>query len=298
MNDAIRVTIPNQFSGPTMAQLVNQITQAVGDGDLPASIIFDFRYLGFIQPAGIVFLSNLVHWLEDQQKSVIFENLDATRPAIRFLDDSLFFEIHTGSKLSHFSQPRSTTIPYTRVAQPESHGWLDTRFIPWLSGRIDQTPATLAPFRACASELFNNIADHTQSDIGGIAAQHFPQLNRVEIAIADFGIGIPGTVRRIREDVADADAIMLACQQGFTTRSTPRNRGAGLDYLLSVVGANRGTLSIFSGNATVCYASCDDGSMVPSASPMVGYCPGTLIQIEFRTDLIVPVPDEEEFFEW
>ena len=38
--------------------------------------------------------------------------------------------------------------------------------------------------------------------------------------------------------------------------------------------------------------------MVPSANPTVGYCPGTLIQIEFRTDLIVPVPDEEEFFEW
>lgn len=298
MTDAIRVTIPSQFSGPTMAQLVNQITQAVGSGSLPPRIIFDFRYLGFIQPAGVVFLSNLVHWLEDMNVSVTFDNLNVTRQAIRFLDDSLFFEIHTGSKLSPHSNPRSTTIPYTRVAQPESHGWLDTRFIPWLSGRIEQSPATLAPFRACASELFNNIADHTQFNIGGIAAQHFPQLNKVEIAVADFGIGIPGTVRRLRQEVGDADAIMLACQQGFTTQSTPRNRGAGLDYLLSVVGANRGTLSIYSGNATVCYTSRDDGSMVPSASPTVGYCPGTLIQIEFRTDLIVPVPDEEEFFEW
>lgn len=297
MTAPLTVTIPYRFSGLTMTELVNQITAAVGGGQLPQVIIVDFGRLGFIEPAGIVFLSNLIHWLRERERNVQFTNLAPRTAPIAFLDDSEFFIAHMGEPLIAAARPRPTTIPYTRVAQGESHDWLDNRFIPWLGGRLNQSAATLAPFRACVSELINNIADHTMFDIGGIAAQHFPQMNRIEIAVADFGLGIPGSVQRVRPELSHADSIMLACQPGFTTQSTPRNRGAGLDYLLSVVGSHRGTLSIFSGNATVCYRARDDGSMVPTASPTVGYCPGTLIQIEFRTDLIVPA-EEEEIFEW
>lgn len=292
------VTIPYRFSGLTMTELVNQITNGVVDDRLPEVVAFDFGRLGFIEPAGIVFLSNLVHWIREAKREVQFTNLDPRYAPISFLDDSQFFLAHMGELLNPAARPRSTTIPYTRVAQAESHDWLDNRFIPWLSSRLNQSAATLAPFRVCISELFNNIADHTMFDIGGIAAQHFPQSNRIEIAVADFGLGIPDSVRKVRPNISHADAILLACQPGFTTQSTPRNRGAGLDYLLSVVGSHRGTLSIFSGNATVCYTARDDGSMVPNASRTVGYCPGSLIQIDFRTDLIVPVPEEEEAFEW
>lgn len=298
MADPLVVLIPYRLSALTMTNLVDQITRGVGGGELPAELIFDFQNLGFIEPAGIVFLSNLIFWLHERGRNVVFKNIDGGSPALRFLDDSQFFTIHLGRQLNPFSQARATTIPYTRVTQAESHGWLDTRFIPWLSGRLDQSPATLAPLRACTSELFNNIADHTQFDIGGIAAQHFPNLNRVGMAVADFGIGIPGSVRKVRPDLRADEAILLACTEGFTTQSSPRNRGAGLHYLLSVVGANRGTLSIYSGNATVSYASQDDGTMVPSPVVSNGYYPGTLIQIEFRTDLLIPVPDEEEHFEW
>jgi len=296
MTTPVTVLIPSQFSGQTMTQLTQQIVDASRSNELPPAICFDFSILNFIQPAGLVFLSNLIEWLKEKDSIVTFSGVKATYQAIRYLDDCGFFITHQEAAIVAGSAPRSTSMPYTKVAQPSSHDWLDGRFIPWLSARLDQSAATLAPLRTCLAEIINNIADHTRYDIGGISAQHFPAANRLEIAVADFGLGIPRSVRQVREGLSDADAIILACERDFTTQSTPRNRGAGLDYVLDVVPrAEIGTISIYGGNAIVTFESGDD---VPKVRTTAGFCPGTLVQIDIMTDRLKPAPDEEEDFAW
>ena len=118
-----------------------------------------------------------------------------------------------------------------------SYAWLTYDMVPWLSGRLGVNAASLAPFKTCLSELFNNIADHTRYDIGGVFSQHFPRGNFptgncIETAVADFGMGIPESVRNVRAGLSDSQAILLSVQEGFTSLSTPRNRGAGLGHRL------------------------------------------------------------------
>jgi hypothetical protein len=52
--------------------------------------------------------------------------------------------------------------PLQKIAQKDSHAWLETNFVPWLAARLKITEASLYTFKACISELFNNIQDHTQ----------------------------------------------------------------------------------------------------------------------------------------
>src|SRR5262249_20316196 len=142
---------------------------------------------------------------------------------------------HCGEKIRSEASPRSTTRPLMKIAHKDSHHWLDVQLVPWLAGRLNVTQSSLYPLKACVSEIFNNIQDHTRYEIGSIFVQHFPRENRVNSAISDFGIGIPGNVRTRLSGLSDAQAIMKAVEEGFTTKSTPGNKGIGLDYLLKTV---------------------------------------------------------------
>jgi hypothetical protein len=159
------ILLPQQFKGTTLSQVAADVVKHVDDGRWPEAIIFDFSRLNFIRPAGVVFLSNLAYWLNEKGTKVSFTNCDTTRGAIKYLDDSLFFEQHCGAKLSSHSAPRSTTRPLQRISQQDSLAWLETNFIPWLAAHLGITQPSLYTFKACVSELFNNIQDHTRYDM-------------------------------------------------------------------------------------------------------------------------------------
>jgi len=264
---------------------------------LPPRLVFDFSQLSFIQPAGITFLSNLVHWLAASGCQVLFAGLDRGTEALRYLDDSLFFEQHLGRKLHPFSCPRDTTRPLQKIVQAESHAWLRMNLMPWLAARLNVSDASLRQFQVSVSEIFNNIENHTRYDIGSIFVQHFPRQDRVNISVSDFGHGIPESVRKVI-NLPDAEAIIKATEEGFTTKSIPQNAGIGLDYLLkSVVLANGGTVTIYSLRGIVRFMS-DGTRVIPYAFPHTGYCPGTTIDINLRTDTIEVLEDESEDLQW
>jgi anti-sigma regulatory factor (Ser/Thr protein kinase) len=133
------------------------------------------------------------------------------------------------------ARPRTTTLPLQRIAQAQSHMWLRTTFIPWLSSRSGIPATALGEVQVCIAELFNNILDHSELDRGSIFIQHFPRESQDTIAVSDFGRGIPEAVRTIHPHLSDVEAIIKACEEGFTSQSNMRNRGAGLPYLMDIV---------------------------------------------------------------
>ena len=159
------ISIPRQFTGLTLSRVADSVVQKANNG-WPPELIFDFAELNFIKPAGVVFLSNLFHWLKEKGCEPTFDHIDGNSQALRFLDDSLFFEQHCGSKVRATSSPRETTRPLLKIAQKDSHNWLEFNLLPWLAGRLSITPASLFSLKASVSELFNNIQDHTRYDIG------------------------------------------------------------------------------------------------------------------------------------
>jgi hypothetical protein len=147
------ILLPVRFEGTTLSVVAAEVVSKVGGGDWPPEIEFDFSRLNFIRPAGVVFLSNLGHWLSEQGSRITLTNCDITRAVIKYLDDSLFFEQHCGNKLLEKSAPRATTRPLCKIAHEDSHAWLEQKFVPWLAARLGITQASLYDFKACISEL-------------------------------------------------------------------------------------------------------------------------------------------------
>jgi hypothetical protein len=211
------ISLPEQLKGITLSRVAAGVVASAKNG-LPAELSFDFSGLKFIRPTGVVFLSNLIWWLREKGVTVSFKNTKQQSPPLFYLDDSLFFEQHTGSKLRLRANPRATTKPLVRIAHQDSHAWLDGNLLPWLAARLSITEASLYEIKSCLSEIFNNIQDHTRYDIGSIFVQHFPGENRVEIAVSDFGLGIPENVRKQLPDLNDAQAIIKATEQGLSNQ--------------------------------------------------------------------------------
>jgi hypothetical protein len=112
------VSLPRQFQGTTLSKVADDVVSCSPAG-LPPEIAINFAGLGFVRPAGVVFLSNLLWWLHHRGTKVHLCGLEKYSAPLRFLDDSLFFEQHCGKKIWAEASPRSTTRPLVKIAHPE-----------------------------------------------------------------------------------------------------------------------------------------------------------------------------------
>jgi hypothetical protein len=165
------------------------------------------------------------------------------------------------------------------------------------------SPDSLASVRASLEEIMHNVHDHSGVQVGCTFAQHFPRKNRIQIAISDFGDGIPSVVRKKVPEVSDPAAIRLACKEGFTTQSNVRNRGAGLSTLINfVTRSNGGNILIASGHGNLSVAPRHDGvqPFKVTARTIEAFYPGTLVRVILRTDALelAALDSEAEEFSW
>jgi hypothetical protein len=95
-----KISLPRIFEGHSLAKVAADVVACSPNrrpGEL-ASIVFDFSDLTFVHPSGIVFLSNLIDWLELHGTEVQLGALGTRSAALSFLDDSLFFHYHCGNR--------------------------------------------------------------------------------------------------------------------------------------------------------------------------------------------------------
>ena len=146
------------------------------------------------------------------------------------------------------------------------------------------------------AELFNNICDHAQSPVQGYCfTQYYPNRQQLVAAVCDFGIGIPASINRLwqaqgRAGLPDADALRAALRRGFTTRSTPRNRGFGLDSLVVSARILQGELTFVSNFAQL--QQLPTGEVVTEQPSC--FFPGTLIVVTLNTATLPAVEEEPE----
>lgn len=299
----MHVFVPRRFNRFTMYELLSRVI----DYDLNPKddeINFDFEYLKFIEPSGVTILSNLFEWLRTKgvKASITYPtNFSGKWNPIQFLDDSNFFVRYVGESLTPRPKRRPTTIPLELVAYTKSARWLEMDFSSWLSGRLEIPSSSLSTIRICFGEIFNNIENHSQKNIGCIFAQHYPTSNEIKITISDFGIGIPENIRKIKPSLRDHEAIELAATEGVTTKTSPRNLGAGLHTLIeNVVRNNQGSIHIHSNYGIFnCTKGINTNEEVRKEAILAqGFYPGTLIETVLKTDTIQNITDIEEEFEW
>ena len=196
--------------------------------------------------------------------------------AVRYLDDSGFFLHYAARRLSPGSRRRATMVPLSLVTYAESYNWLKTTLTAWLAGRLRLRPASLGLLEVCLGEVFNNIRDHSGVHKGAVLAQQYPKKQIVRVAVSDFGEGIPAIVRTKEPFLTDTACVRRAMEPGFTTRSSPGNRGAGLDILAdSVLQINRSHLTILSGRCALTTSPGETEAAFHTREVQASY-PGTL----------------------
>ncbi|MED3986294.1 ATP-binding protein [Peribacillus simplex] len=297
------IYLPNRLTrleiNELMSKVINRDKEPISE-----EIVFNFTNLSFIEPAGVTSLGNLFEWLRKKNvKTTIIwpKEIGKTKWCpIKYLDDSKFFLKYLGRKLNDESSVRETTIPLQNVTYSRSYQWLEATFITWLAGQLGVKIATLGNIKTCLGEVFNNIRDHSSENIGLIYAQHFPARNKIVISIADFGVGIPTNIRKKSPALQDAEALVLAIEDGYSTYTSPRNLGAGLHTLIkNVVEDSNGTVHIHSGYGILNTEFVHNDIQV-SSSTSNGFYPGTFLEICIDTSKIMEEDkyEIEEEFEW
>lgn len=292
------------------------IGQAIDSEKKPlfSSCTIDFSKVRFITPTGVVALANVTDVLFRHHVDLGFKlpsHVDpfsgVLRPARRecpvdFLDDCGFFELYFGQRLRAGSCTSRTAISVRRLYPEQSADWMLNVVIPWLDASLGfEVEKRFPELNMCVTEIMNNARDHSGDDIACAFFQHYPKKHTVEFAISDFGIGIPNKVRTQEpRHVQDHLAILRATEEGFSTKSTPRNRGAGLDILVNlVVGNNGGELLIASLNGFAHFTQGPDGAIVRASDDNSSHpYPGTLLSVTLKTDTLPEEDLTEEVFEW
>lgn len=288
--------LKGNLNGGSLSLHLRKFVAAAGH-TFPREVSIDCSRLTFITPAGVTFLSNFVRWLVKQGSKVQFIGLDAKTAPLKYLDDAGFFLQHCGRKLFDDARQRSTTLPLCTVDSAEAHQWIRNNMTPWLARTVNRRPQAVYSVTACLSEIFNNIGDHSHEQIGSIFAQHFPNKRELSICVADFGRGIPTSVKGVHPELADGDCILRATERGFTTGGK-NNQGEGLDYLLATtVGALRARVEIRSLHGHVLFLNIK-GVVTPHLLRDSGFVPGTSIDITLRSDLFVDDHADSEDLIW
>lgn len=290
------VTIPHSLEGAGLGTFLAAVVRPNGEVT-SASFQFDLRRLRFISPVGVVTLANVVEYARTRGCRVDFSNCDPQAASVAYLDDCGFFNLYAGAPLRPSACRRSTTAPFQRVSHVDSHHWLETSFGRWLAGCLNLPAPAVATVQTGMKEIFNNIQDHSTLQIGCTHMQHFPNKNEVQIAVSDFGIGIPETIRRKFPSLNDAAAIHHASQLGVTA-GTARNRGVGLDHLINVVvGMNKGQVRITSGHGELA-CRMDGKSHIREPRANRAFYPGTMLSIRLDATTFQPDDAEEEDLQW
>ena len=261
---------------------------------LHKKVRYDCSQLIWIDPIGMTVFFNLIKKLQSLNIQQSITGLDnQNKDPLKFMDDSNFFKEILGKTLRENASPRDTTIPIRMVEHKESYHWVENSCINWIAKRTNRNPESLAELKLCLYELFNNIKDHSSVNSGCIFTQFYPRKDKVSIALADFGIGIPNRVRTVCPNLSDTEAVLRALEEGFTTKTSHRNRGVGLHLLAQTVTNNEGTLTIRSGSAKILHHK--DGT---TPFEMSQHYPGTAFLIELSTANFDTSLTVEEDFEW
>lgn len=92
----------------------------------------------------------------------------------------------------------------------------------------------LSGLNSCIVELFQNIIDHSEANGNAFFAISLDNKNRqIEIAICDFGVGIPYTLRHLYPDAREA--LRKSLMPGVSAKTKIHNMGYGMDNIVSTM---------------------------------------------------------------
>src|SRR5690606_3994223 len=246
---SLTITIPNDQNPSSWFSFINDSLKKV---NLKFDIlIVDFNSVTFLDTDDIVILACLIDSFYNSGKEIKFIN--GQDSLLEHLDEIKFKKYwNPNFNRDKFTVTNNTTtlclwhiskdmiVDYTTYA---------TKYFKNIFKDKDLIGLSLS-----LTEVFNNIFDHSCSNINGyVITEYFPDTNILSFSVCDFGIGIAETMNKYylskREPkVTDSEAIKNSLITGVSSYSTPRNRGFGLGNVLDYTEELGGQLTIYSNN--------------------------------------------------
>ncbi|MHC2992051.1 hypothetical protein OB13_10795 [Pontibacter sp. HJ8] len=269
-------------------RIVHQAGQSID------TLVVDFSYATFLQPFHLVSLACLIE--EYHQAGIKVHFVEGGMALNNYLNNIKFYKYWSeGFNRNRFTHAHiSTTFCLWKVNSDmidnyanEAKNYFERNFF---SGK------NLESLSIPLKEIFNNIDDHAASPVSGyVLTQYYPNLGEIRTAICDFGVGIPDKINTMWEAggkarLSDEDALRAAFKRKVSSKSTPRNRGLGLYYLLSNVKYLKGDLTLYSNNA---FLEHKDSNGLRIYQPNY-FFQGTLINISLKTEFLPQAEDEIE----
>ena len=297
METVLTITDENTTHFKTFCDHINPILEGLKNGVDYTAMVIDISECNFLEPGYIVVLACLIEHFH--LKGLPIQMQISDNRVYRFLKSIRFYEYwDDGFDRNRYTQTSLCSslclwkINNSMISQYNYHigKYFEDNFI---------REKNLDALRLTLSELFNNIADHSNSYVEGYTfSQYYVNDNKLVLAVCDFGLGIPATINRTLESrglekLSDCEALEKAMEKNFTSQSTPNNRGWGLDNISSVVRANAGQLFFLSNFASLTQ---NPEGVVQTFENSTSF-PGTLVVVTLDTSQL-PVMEaevEEEF---
>ncbi len=256
-----------------------------------SSVEFDFTGCGFLQQNAVVFLGALIRHLRNADNRVWVKSVNSAVRANLSKNGFLSaFKLDNKEK----AEP-GHSIPYREDVKLNNDDYASYLSDKWLGrGWVGVSEKLKSFIVSSVIEAYINVFDHAESPIGVISCgQHYPQLKQLKLVMADFGIGIPKTVRDYlgQPNMKSDAALRWVFEPGHTTKRleslTPS--GVGLKQLRDFVVTNNGKLEIYSDTGYVCLIRSGDQFIERQAR----FC-GTIVQITVACNEAYYILSDEE----
>lgn len=262
------MTIASLFPIPTLNDTPTDFDKlfALGNTVLADAghVIFEFSECQFLRPNAIAFLGGIARLIESKGRTVRFDFNTAPDKVLTILRQNDFARcfghpVFLGPGSSVPYREDRTDLNHQKDLKDDIINYLSNE---WLGrGWVHVSDRLRNAIVGVVWEIYDNAFEHANSSIGLYSCgQHFPRLGILQLAVADFGIGIPDNVRHywqnhgVTQILSSAQCLRWAFKEGASTKKQGTGRGLGLKLLKDFVNLNHGTLEIYSqdGYALIC----------------------------------------------
>lgn len=195
-------------------------------------------------PLHLVTLACLIQYLVDKGHKV-YINSTENKDVYEYIYNDLMFSAYWRGGKNHVNATLSNNIfNLWRIVDEEKDLYaknVELYFKNILPNK------DLSPISIALTESYYNVFDHADAKKNAFSLLKYDDVKQIlYAAISDYGIGITTSVRKIEDTIIDDKrALEKALEYSFTVKSTERNRGFGLNNILS----NSTEARIFSGKA-------------------------------------------------
>lgn len=253
----------------------------------------DLSRVRFITPGGLVGLACLLEsWIEEhgELSLVVPDNLDV----LGYMHRMDFFElfrdnISLNKSLSYLntrSRHPAGLSELRRVRSKEAASEVSKQFYDILASKGGLQKTELDYCCEVLTESLNNVLEHADSPCGAYTAiQKWSVLDKVAVAVADAGVGIPHTIcnhPKAQQGALSDSALIELAAEDQVSRYVPNEqqeerRGGGLTAALRSVGRGRGGLIIWSKQGWIQFS----GVGRTESTELVHTFEGTCVEAEF-----------------